>query len=418
LKKLLDAMHARASAPASRFELSFQGEAFSVPKGCLLSFFEAHPDLFVAKSYVVQSTVPIDVFREFISSLTSDTDISLTRDNAGPVGLLAAELCFADLQAACAKLTQDPVSALESRIAKLESLSLQMVPVERLDAVEEQLEQLSSRFSSLESLHKSRHEPELAQLTGTVRQIQDAIQQFPRAIATTDGQITHLRESFATLESNLSRSTGNCQRDIAELRSSLSRLPTVPLPSRPGTGIEASPGRLFSFNGQAPLDGIIAHLTAECGGNVHDRGVVEMTCSSIEGVQNGRDPLRHHPKWAADFGDGKHFGTQREANAWLCFNFKDKRILPTHYTIVTDHSEPGWSARFLTSWVVEGSSDGAAWETIDERRDVTETNGPDRTVAFGTSHSVRCQYLRIRGSPTPYPVELKCFEVFGRLLEA
>jgi hypothetical protein len=28
-------------------------------------------------------------------------------------------------------------------------------------------------------------------------------------------------------------------------------------------------------------DGIIAHLTRECGGNVHDRHVVEVTCGSF-----------------------------------------------------------------------------------------------------------------------------------------
>jgi hypothetical protein len=37
-------------------------------------------------------------------------------------------------------------------------------------------------------------------------------------------------------------------------------------------------------------DGIIAHLTRECGGNVHDRHVVEVTCGSFEDEPQGANP--------------------------------------------------------------------------------------------------------------------------------
>jgi hypothetical protein len=30
-----------------------------------------------------------------------------------------------------------------------------------------------------------------------------------------------------------------------------------------------------------PLGGIVSHLTAQCGGNVHDKGAVEITSSSV-----------------------------------------------------------------------------------------------------------------------------------------
>ena len=33
------------------------------------------------------------------------------------------------------------------------------------------------------------------------------------------------------------------------------------------------------YNQARPLDGIIAHLTRECGGNVHKEGVVNVTAS-------------------------------------------------------------------------------------------------------------------------------------------
>jgi hypothetical protein len=37
-------------------------------------------------------------------------------------------------------------------------------------------------------------------------------------------------------------------------------------------------------------DGIIAHLTRECGGNVHDRHVVDITCGSFEKETYGASP--------------------------------------------------------------------------------------------------------------------------------
>jgi hypothetical protein len=104
-------------------------------------------------------------------------------------------------------------------------------------------------------------------------------------------------------------------------------------------------------------------------------------------------------------------------NAWVCFNFKARVIIPMHYTIVTDHHTSGWQACFTTSWVVEGSDDGLTWKTIDERQDAREADRPDATIALETKKPMRCQYLRSRGTvPTPHPLEMKSVEVHGWLL--
>jgi hypothetical protein len=42
-------------------------------------------------------------------------------------------------------------------------------------------------------------------------------------------------------------------------------------------------------------DGIIAHLTRECGGNVHDRHVVDVTCASFE-----KETYEANPNYAAE----------------------------------------------------------------------------------------------------------------------
>jgi hypothetical protein len=95
-----------------------------------------------------------------------------------------------------------------------------------------------------------------------------------------------------------------------------------------------------------PAGGVIVHLTAKCGGSVHDKGVIEITASS------GYDQDRA-PRNAADLGDmhSSDF-SQNEPGAWIDWDFKALRIEPTHYTIRTIHDGP--NNCHLKSWVVEG----------------------------------------------------------------
>ena len=47
-------------------------------------------------------------------------------------------------------------------------------------------------------------------------------------------------------------------------------------------GNEQDQVSVFSYDAATPLDSIIAHLTRECGGNVHKKGIVEATSSGYE----------------------------------------------------------------------------------------------------------------------------------------
>jgi hypothetical protein len=123
-------------------------------------------------------------------------------------------------------------------------------------------------------------------------------------------------------------SVARLQATVSLLREST--LTVESLPSRQVSRPAASRRRnlRFDLDPQSPLDGIIAYLTEQCGENVHDAGVIEITSSSIVRDPNGA--LVYHPKWVADFGASEHFGTEPEANPWICFNFKGRRIIPTH----------------------------------------------------------------------------------------
>jgi hypothetical protein len=76
---------------------------------------------------------------------------------------------------------------------------------------------------------------------------------------------------------------------------------------------------------QVALSGIISYLTAKCGGNVHDTGVVEVIASSFFGSFYTRN--------AAEFGGDSEFWSNDQPGQWICLDFKTIRIEPTHYTI-------------------------------------------------------------------------------------
>jgi hypothetical protein len=102
-----------------------------------------------------------------------------------------------------------------------------------------------------------------------------------------------------------------------------------------------------------PFSGILSHLTSVCGGNVHSRGVVEITCSSTDSNQCWQ---------VADHGWTGFWASGDKADGWICFDFKEKRVSVRHYTLKS--SEGGC---YFTDWVIEGSNDGSTWIVLDDR---------------------------------------------------
>jgi hypothetical protein len=99
--------------------------------------------------------------------------------------------------------------------------------------------------------------------------------------------------------------------------------------------------------------GIIAHLTRECGGNVHDRNVITVTSGSFERETQGANPhsgvfdnkAEYAAKNVADLEtDSRFYSAFREKkkdipharNNWLCYDFKERRTVPTYYTVRTN----------------------------------------------------------------------------------
>jgi hypothetical protein len=177
-------------------------------------------------------------------------------------------------------------------------------------------------------------------------------------------------------------------------------------PSIPNSRIA---GQTFSPSVDGSLDGIISHLTREQGGNVHDRGIVDISSKSVD--------YSYVPKLAADLQSTNYFQSVNESDQWLCYDFKDRRVKPTHYSIHA-HSN-NW---YLRSWVFEGSNDCSSWTVLDEQKNNSTTNSSHPIGTFSVLRSSECRFIRVRqtgknAQGNDYLI-LFAFEIFGQLIES
>jgi hypothetical protein len=167
----------------------------------------------------------------------------------------------------------------------------------------------------------------------------------------------------------------------------------------------------FSPGADGSLDGIISHLTRKHGGNVHDRGIVDISAKSTYSSSSS-----YSAKNAADSGITNYFHSDSSAGQWLCYDFKNLRVKPTHYSI---HAYFG--GYYLRSWVFEGSIDGSSWIVFDEQKDNSTMNSSHLIGTFAAGQSRECRFIRLRqtgknASGDDY-LYLCGFEIFGQLIE-
>jgi hypothetical protein len=163
-------------------------------------------------------------------------------------------------------------------------------------------------------------------------------------------------------------------------------------------------------------EGIITHLTRQCGANVHDAGVVEVSSSK---------PMRFDPP---DWSDGDEWGPNPEncgknvadlkgtttrsrfssRGLWICYDFKSKRIVPTHYAI---------NLHTLTNWVVETSLDGVRWREADRQHNFTPKNSKRAVRPFTVSGSEVCRFIRIVSQDKKEEAHVIAWEIYGSLIE-
>jgi hypothetical protein len=158
--------------------------------------------------------------------------------------------------------------------------------------------------------------------------------------------------------------------------------------------------------------GIIEHLTMVLDGHVVDNGAVEITSSAPSG-----NSARIQPRNLADGRTDTWFLSANVPNAWFCFDFKNKRVFATHYSLMNWEGEGGQ----LRSWKLEGSTDGGEWILLDERTDVNGLRGSSASAVFeiANPNTFRMVKLTQTGKSGDGDNKLCCaqFELFERVSE-
>jgi hypothetical protein len=163
-----------------------------------------------------------------------------------------------------------------------------------------------------------------------------------------------------------------------------------------------------SFVEGSPLNGIISYLTQKCGGHICDRGIVSINASSVAEPQAW--PLTN----VAYFENHNGFYTKDEPNSWICYDFKNMRIKPTHYSV---RSRRDYNYHHLRCWTLEGSHDGKSWVELDRRENNATLNSQDAIATFSISQSIEVQLIRLRqldkNSYGSHSLVVSAIEIFG-----
>ena len=174
-------------------------------------------------------------------------------------------------------------------------------------------------------------------------------------------------------------------------------------------------GTVIAYTGNNSLNGIIRYLSNACGGNVHDKGVVEITSGPPASV-SAKDAAKN----VADVAVDSRFSSDDSPNQFVCYNFKNRTIIPTHYSIRSHyHGNPGnhnWK-----SWVIETSTDGNVWTEVDRHEDNCDLNGRNITSTYPISVKKPCRMFRIRQIGPNWGgsnhIIFSSLEVFGTIIQ-
>jgi hypothetical protein len=129
------------------------------------------------------------------------------------------------------------------------------------------------------------------------------------------------------------------------------------------------------------LGGLVSHLIAQCGCNVHRKGAVENIASNV--VNSCCLPGQAADLWTDSF-----FLSDNKSAQWICWDIKDLRIEPTHDTIRKCRDA-------LKSWLVDGSNAGDSRTEIDRRESINDSKACLAVLMFTIARSGSFYMIRL-----------------------
>lgn len=153
--------------------------------------------------------------------------------------------------------------------------------------------------------------------------------------------------------------------------------------------------------------GIFQYLSTTKSGNIHDNGIINVTSNNLRNAGNSR----YHPKNVVDSNINKEYMASGGNQAFICFDFKDKKVEITDYAVRNSNS--GGKIR---NWVFEISDDMKTWTEIDKRTEYLFTGNQG---IFKVRPNRFARYCRLRhdGQFTEmvFNLIINTIELFGKL---
>ena len=156
-------------------------------------------------------------------------------------------------------------------------------------------------------------------------------------------------------------------------------------------------------------------------------GIIKNMKNSSKNIKNEIDITyssdyyeKTNPYVLFDYESEGYFCTKNEPNSWICFEFKNHKIIPTHYTIRS--TSGGKGSYHLMSWVIEGSLDKNNWEILSEERNNPALDDSFAVYTFQiqskSQHQIK--FIRIRStgldSSSSNYLYISAFEINGKLI--
>ena len=175
----------------------------------------------------------------------------------------------------------------------------------------------------------------------------------------------------------------------------------------------------FEYDGNPNhrFEGIIHHLQNNKNDNLHDLGIITVTSKTVYGS--------NYPKYVIDFNSNDYFSSSDDLD-WLKYDFKDKKIRPTSYSIKTRHD---YDDQNPVNWCIEVSNTGGdnneEWRIIDSRTGIQSVSKRNQTDTFHIQTQLTdeesYQYVRFRctgrTSHNCDCLAISSLEYFGTLIE-
>ena len=290
------------------------------------------------EKFVMASEVTVEVLDVFLSRVFGAERVSIVNDS-GCLKALCESLCVSSLSSE----NEERHTRVDEANKEVEELRVKVQNMERqLCAMQRQLQmQVSQLAVSLEG----RLDEISRECEGRISAVSDHVDHLEREVSdrARTGEVTVLSEEVSRLKDS-ERSLGD---RIASVETK-----TTEVDRALRSEIQREIKRLDVVVNMIPCHGVIEKLTRGCGGNVHEKGVVEITASScsIGSV-----------KRVAKLETGDCFYSYGNPNQWICYDFKEWRVAPTGYSIT---SGSDWCPK---SWVFQVSNDGKNWDVVDRR---------------------------------------------------